>query len=90
MNGVPLRDAPQLVGEQREGRLGEHSDRPPRAGVRPIGLPQVVLAGESWSQRSVYALPQPVVATRAWRSGGRPGAAALLADGSVVWVAAAP
>jgi hypothetical protein len=48
------------------------------------------LAGESWSQRSVYALRQPVVATRAWRSGGRPGAAALLADGSVVWVAAAP
>jgi hypothetical protein len=49
-----------------------------------------VLAVDTWSQRSVYALPQPVVATRAWRSGARPGAVALLADGSVVWVAAAP
>lgn len=49
-----------------------------------------VLAGDGWSQRAVYTLAQPVVATRVWRSGARPGVAALLADGSVVWVAAAP
>ena len=49
-----------------------------------------VLAGDPWSQRSVYTLAQPVVATRAWRSGARPGVAALLFDGSIVWAAAAP
>jgi hypothetical protein len=49
-----------------------------------------VLAIDGWSQRAVYALAQPVVATRAWRSGDRAGAVALLADGGVVWVAATP
>ncbi len=47
-----------------------------------------VLAIDSWSRRSSYALEQPVVATRAWRSGDRPGVAALLSDGNVAWVAA--
>ncbi len=47
-----------------------------------------VLAPDGWSQRAVYAVSQPVVATRAWRSRGRAGAAALLADGSVVWAEA--
>jgi hypothetical protein len=48
-----------------------------------------VLATADWSQRAAYPLAQPVVATRAWRSADRPGVAALLGDGSVVWVSAA-
>lgn len=47
-----------------------------------------VVAVDSWSQHSVYTLAQPVVATRAWRTGDRSGVAALLSDGSVVWAAA--
>lgn len=48
-----------------------------------------VVAVASWSRRSVYGLDQPVIATRAWRFGDRPGVAALLEDGRVVWVAVA-
>lgn len=47
-----------------------------------------VVALDGRMRRSAYALSQPVVATRAWRAGGRPGAVVLLADGSVVWAAA--
>jgi hypothetical protein len=49
----------------------------------------VVSAG-TWAPRAVYVLAQPVIATRAWRSGERPGVAALLADGNVVWIAISP
>jgi hypothetical protein len=43
----------------------------------------IVVALGTWSRRAVYALAQPVIETRAWRSGDRPAVAALLADGSV-------
>ena len=46
-----------------------------------------VVAIDSWSPRSSYVLPHPIIATRAWRSGDRAGVAALLSDGSVVWLA---
>jgi hypothetical protein len=49
-----------------------------------------VVSVDTWTRRSTYDLEQPVVATRAWRSGARPGVAVLLADGRVVWAAVTP
>ena len=50
---------------------------------------QVIDPGAGWSERSRFALPAPVVATRPLRLDRRPGCALLLEDGTVAWASVA-